>query len=112
MQNPTLVFFGQARYKRGPLKTLGTQAHDTFCLLLKALRTDKNVTQSQLADRLGLPQSYVSKYETGERRLDFIETAEVCDALGLRLDEFAGLFLRKLKEKNATAKTSVPQKRK
>jgi len=94
------------------LKTLGTQAHATFCTLLKDLRTDRNLTQSQLADRLALPQSYVSKYETGERRLDFIETAGVCDALGLRLDEFAALFLRKLKEQREAAKPSVPRKRK
>ena len=94
------------------MKTLGTQVHDTFCVLLKELRTAKNLTQSQLADRLKLPQSYVSKYETGERRLDFIETSDVCDALGIGLDEFAGLFLRKLKAKNAPAKTAAPQKRK
>ncbi len=39
--------------------------------------------QSDLAVRLGKPQSYVSKYETGERRLDVIEFLEVCDALSL-----------------------------
>ena len=105
-------FRRQDRYECGDLKTLGTQAHDTFCSLLKELRTARSLTQSQLADRLALPQSYVSKYETGERRLDFIETAEVCDALALRLDEFAVLFMRKLKEQNATAKPPVPRKRK
>ena len=39
--------------------------------------------QSDLAFRMGKPQSYVSKYETGERRLDVIEFLEVCDALSL-----------------------------
>jgi transcriptional regulator with XRE-family HTH domain len=37
------------------------------------MRRGKGVTQVQLANRLGLPQSYVSKYESGERRLDLIE---------------------------------------
>ena len=78
------------------MKTIGTDEHDTFRFLLKELRSAKNLTQSQLAERLGLPQSYVSKYETGERRLDFIETASVCIALGIKLTEFAQLFLQRL----------------
>jgi transcriptional regulator with XRE-family HTH domain len=75
------------------LKTLGTPPHDIFRRLLKELRSARNLTQAQLADRLGLPQSYVSKYETGERRLDFIETAAICDALDMGLPEFAKTFL-------------------
>lgn len=82
------------------MKTIGTQAHDIFRLLLKQLRAAKDLTQAQLADRLGLPQSYVSKYETGERRLDFIETATVCDALDIRLDEFAKIFLARWKQQD------------
>lgn len=69
-----------------------TQAEDIFRDLLKNLRRDRNLTQSDLADRLGLPQSYVSKYETGERRLDFVETFFVCEALGITVEEFARLF--------------------
>lgn len=37
----------------------------------------------ELADRLGRPQSFVSKFETGERRLDVTEYIDVCEALGL-----------------------------
>lgn len=47
------------------------------------------MTQAALAQRLGVPQSYVSKYETGERRLDFIETLEACAALGLNVQRIA-----------------------
>ncbi|MGE5193186.1 MAG: helix-turn-helix domain-containing protein, partial [Deltaproteobacteria bacterium] len=54
-----------------------------FRELLKELRTASKLTQSTLAARLGRPQSYVSKYENGERRLDFVETAYVCQALGV-----------------------------
>ncbi len=73
-----------------------TRAQHTFRELLKELRLAKEITQIQLADRLGLPQSYVSKYETGERRLDFVETVLVCDALGVSVDEFARVFSNKL----------------
>lgn len=41
--------------------------------MLKALRTDKKLSQAQVAEAMGVPQSFVSKYETGEPRLDFAE---------------------------------------
>lgn len=40
---------------------------------LKQARTDSGLTQVQVADKLGKPQSFVSKIESGERRLDPIE---------------------------------------
>jgi transcriptional regulator with XRE-family HTH domain len=68
------------------------QAEEFFRKLLKDLRQEKGLTQAQLAQRLGFPQSYVSKYETGERRLDFVETVFVCNALGIGIDDFAKAF--------------------
>ena len=49
-------------------------------VLIEARRA-KNLTQVEVANRLGKPQSFVSKYESGERRLDVIEFIEVCKAL-------------------------------
>ena len=46
------------------------------------------MTQVVLADRLGVPQSVVSKYERGERQLDFVEVEAICDALGITLRTF------------------------
>ena len=46
-------------------------------------RKSVGLTQVELADRLRRPQSFVSKYERGERRLDLIEYCEVCRALGI-----------------------------
>ena len=51
--------------------------------LLAAGRRAAGLTQWELAARLGRPQSFVSKYETGERRLDVVELLEVAEALGL-----------------------------
>jgi transcriptional regulator with XRE-family HTH domain len=39
------------------------------------------MTQQQLADRLGKPQSFISKYEGGERRIDVIEFITIAEAL-------------------------------
>ena len=49
--------------------------------LLVEARTKAGLSQDALADRLGRPQSYVSKFERGERRLDVVEFFEVMDAL-------------------------------
>lgn len=46
-------------------------------------RTKANITQSDLAKKLKKPQSFVSKYENGERRLDVVEFIAVCKALGI-----------------------------
>jgi len=50
--------------------------------LLAAARRTKAMTQADVAVRLGKPQSFVAKYERGERRLDVIEFLDVADALG------------------------------
>lgn len=48
---------------------------------LVELREKSGLTQVELAARLGKPQSYVSKYERGERRLDLIDLFEITSAL-------------------------------
>jgi transcriptional regulator with XRE-family HTH domain len=65
------------------LKTLSSPAYQQFTSLLKGARLAANLNQEDLAARLNRPQSYVSKYESGERRLDVIEYLEVCAALGI-----------------------------
>ena len=54
-----------------------------FRELLIESRKNANLTQAELSARLGKPQSFVSKYERGERRLDVIEFGEVARALNV-----------------------------
>lgn len=56
--------------------------------LLKKFRRDKEIRQVELAEKLGVPQSFVSKYESGDRRLDVLELRRVCHAIGITLQEF------------------------
>jgi len=63
--------------------------------MLKELRREKGVTQEALAELLGMPQSYVSKYELGERRLDLIETFEICRALNADFVAFVQQFAKR-----------------
>lgn len=61
-------------------------------VLLRGIRVDAGLTQSELASRLARDQTFVSKYESGERRLDILELREVCQAIGT---DFV-TFIRKL----------------
>ncbi|MGH2508086.1 MAG: helix-turn-helix domain-containing protein [Ktedonobacteraceae bacterium] len=56
--------------------------------LLRELREAAKLRQIDLAERLGRPQSFVSKYESGEKTLDFLEVKEVCHALDVPMVEF------------------------
>ena len=54
---------------------------------LKAARKAAGLTQAQVGELLGRPQSYVNKYETGERRLDVIEFLDVARIIELNVRE-------------------------
>ena len=69
-------------------KSIYTAQHRIFLDLLRQTRTEAGVTQSELAAMLQVPQSRVSDYERGERRLDLLELRAYCDALNLPLPDF------------------------
>lgn len=60
--------------------------------LLRQVRVDAGLRQSDLADLLGHSQSYVSKYESGELRLDLLELRQICEALDISLTHFVERF--------------------
>ncbi|WP_434725442.1 helix-turn-helix domain-containing protein [Mesorhizobium sp. RIZ17] len=64
-------------------KSLRSPRHQRFLAQLISLRNAKGLTQEQVAEKLGRPQSFVAKYEGGERRLDVIEFLDVTAALGV-----------------------------
>lgn len=59
-----------------------------FLSLVRQMRIDAGLRQADLADRLGEPQSFVSRYESGERRLDVLELRKICRVLGVQLVDF------------------------
>jgi len=63
-------------------------ARQRFLALLRQMRTDGGLRQADLARKLRQPKSFVSKYESGERRIDVLELREICRALGVSLTEF------------------------
>jgi len=57
--------------------------------LLRELRIEAGLTQVDLAARIEKDQTYVSRYESGQRRLDVLEVREICQVVGITLEEFA-----------------------
>lgn len=70
------------------VKSLHSKRYTIFREMLATAREDCGMTQSELAIHLGKPQSFVSKYESGDRRLDFTEFAEIAAVLSVDLAQF------------------------
>jgi transcriptional regulator with XRE-family HTH domain len=70
-------------------KSIHTPAYREVLTRLKRARRQAGLTQAQLAERLGATQTFVSKVERGERRLDIVETRSICAAVGVSFVEFA-----------------------
>ena len=65
--------------------------------LLREMRIEAGLTQVELAARIEKDQAYVSRYESGQRRLDVLEVREICQAIGMTLEEFAKRLEKALK---------------
>lgn len=68
-------------YIRAVTTSVFTKRYKLLLSILIALREDKGLSQHQLAKKIRKPQSYVSKYERGERRLDVIELLDILKVL-------------------------------
>lgn len=81
------------------LKATFSPEYEAFLDLLKMGRLEKGLTQVDLAKRLGITQSVVSKVERGERRLDVIELRKWCRALETPLADFVAVLEDRLSGK-------------
>lgn len=64
-------------------KSIKAEAYQAILPILAAARREAGLTQAEVAARLGKPQSYISKVEQGERRLDVVEFCLLADALDI-----------------------------
>ena len=65
--------------------------------LLREMRIEAGPTQVDVAARIEKDQAYVSRYESGQRRLDVLEVREICQVVGVTLEEFVKRLERALK---------------
>jgi transcriptional regulator with XRE-family HTH domain len=78
-------------------KSLYSPEQDALRSLLRQLRLVAGLRQRELSRRLGKPQSFVSRYESGQRRLDLLELRQICQALGISLTTFVQRLERLLR---------------
>ena len=79
-------------------KSVYTDDYSVVVRLLREARTAAGVTQVQMAKMLGQSQSFVSKYENGDSRMDILQLRTVCQTLGLSLAEFVERLEGRLKQ--------------
>jgi transcriptional regulator with XRE-family HTH domain len=72
-------------------KSQHTERYERLIHELRRAREEAGLTQLDVAERLGTYASYVSKCESGERRIDVVELAEFCRLYGLKLGDFLKL---------------------
>ena len=73
-------------------KAIYSADYERLCRMLKARRVFLGLRQADLAETLGVTQTFVSNYEKGDRRIDLIELDQICAALGLDLVRFVADF--------------------
>jgi transcriptional regulator with XRE-family HTH domain len=71
-----------SRARSTTIKSLHSPQQVAFCELLIKARKTAHLTQQELAKKLKKPQSFVAKYEGGERRIDVVEFLRITGAIG------------------------------
>jgi len=64
--------------------------------LLREKRKRAGLSQANLAKRLGRSQSFISKYESGQLRLDLVELRSICQSLGISVSSFVRQFEKRI----------------
>lgn len=77
-------------------KSIHAPEHEKLTQLLRRLRLDAGLNQADVAARLGVGQTWVSKHEIGERRLDLVQLRLVCEALGVTLTDLVRRWERSI----------------
>jgi transcriptional regulator with XRE-family HTH domain len=73
-------------------KSTFTREYAALCRLLRETRERAGITQVEVAEKIGETQSYVSKVERGERRLDIVQLQAFCRAMKTTLSAFVAEF--------------------
>lgn len=79
-------------------KSLNSKEYNVFLKTFYSLRVGAGFKQVDLAEKLDVPQSFISKIENGERRIDLIELKQIVEVCGVTLTDFVIEFEKNLDE--------------
>ena len=91
-------------------KTIHSTDYKRFLRLLRQEREAAGLTQAELARRLGETQSFVSKCERGERRIDVVEARAFCQAMSVEFRRFIAKFDAAASGRSGSRIVARPQK--
>ena len=77
-------------------KSLYSSEYSAFLQHLRDSRRHNGLTQAEVGSRLGTTQSFVSKCERGERRIDVVETRAFCNAIEIDFVDFISILHKRL----------------
>lgn len=77
-------------------KTIYSREYAVLLRLLREAREQAGLTQTQLAKKLNQSQSFVSKLERADRRIDVVQLRTICQVFGLSLYQFVDRFEREI----------------
>lgn len=81
-------------------QSVHTREYKCFLRVLRQTREQAKVTQVQLAEKLGISKSHLSKLERGELRIDIVQIRSMCNILGTSLPDFIQKFEAELPSTN------------
>jgi len=70
------------------IKTIYTKEHKNLIEKLKSARFFSKLDQKTVAKRLNKSQSYISKMESGQRRMDIVQLKQIADIYGVNIERF------------------------
>ena len=77
------------------MREISTQeCHKGFGEFIKDARLEKGIYQEELAEKVGIKQSYLSRLERGERNIDLALALKLCDILEVDIRKFVLLYMR------------------
>jgi transcriptional regulator with XRE-family HTH domain len=77
-------------------KSIHSARYAVFLKVLRETRVRAGLTQAQLARKIGETQTFVSKCERGERRIDVVELRTFCQAFGMSFKQFVRVLEKAL----------------